>query len=495
MVFAGTANAGQVTGSINTVAFDPQNITPGSRTIYTIASERDNAANQTPASGFVAALRLSNPSTIATGAPAQTYQVTFTVAGGTIPTGTAAGLTVEQAPTVTGSGSTPGSFSVVQGSRDANSITFIVTVNAPTVASSNVTGFTLTGVLANSAAEASVTLATSTSVLAGGVASVIDTTSAQTIVRYASAVGTMSVTSNNAVAMLPDFKLFGAGVTPAAVISNGGRTAVIASNFVFAASTTNNSGGVFYAGLASNAAISAAAIVNGATIGFAGSIPANMTVALSGITALPATNANSAVFTLGDTDADLFIDGTRNVVLEQPVSAALQNAIPAGFYTTTFLPTYASGYSGTAPAATTVNSGTVSLDGVNFIAPWIAGPQSGQQTVIRLSNGSSNASGGVTLRLLSSQARAPGVTTGPGAAISNQTCSTSFTIPANGELQITGATLTTCFGQFLRGDLQISIQSSSTALTAKARNVDASGDVFEQTLGRFSGSPSTNANF
>ena len=137
----------------------------------------------------------------------------------------------------------------------------------------------------------------------------------------------------------------------------------------------------------------------------------------------------------------------------------------------------------------------MSLDGINFIAPWVAGPQSGQQTVVRLSNGSSNASGAVTLRLLSSQARAPGVTTGPGAAIANQTCATSFTIPANGELQITGATMTTCFGQFLRGDLQITIQAPSSALTAKARNVDAQGDVFEQTLGRFNGSQAAGAQF
>ncbi len=495
MAFAGAANAGQVTGTINGVAFDPQNATPANRTIYTIASERTNAADTTPAGGFVAALALTNKPSISVGSGSQSYQVTFTVTGGTIPTASAASLVVNQ--TAVG-GATLGTTSVAQGARDANSITFIVTVNAPTVAgSATVDGFTLTGVLANSASEASVTLATSTSVLAGGVSSVIDTTSAQTIVRYASAVGSLAVTSNNAVAALPDFKLFSAGPAPAATISNGGRTAEIASNFLYTASTTNNSGGAFYAGLAANTAVTRADIINGGVVGFAGSIPTNMTVVLEGVTGgnitTTAVNANSAVFTLNNAGADEFIAGTADVTLTQPVTAADRNAIPAGFYTTTFAPTYAAGY--TAPAATTLPSGNITLDGVNFIAPWINGPQAPGQTVIRMSNGGSAASGAVTLRLNNAQARAAGVTTGAGSPIANQTCATTYSIPANGELQITGTQLASCFGQFLRGDLQITVQSTSTALTAKARNVAADGTTFEQSLGRFSGGTAADATF
>lgn len=484
------------------MTIDPANATPTSRTFYTIASERNDAAHQTAAGGFAATIGLTNKPTIAVGAPAQSFEVTFTVAGGTIPTAAVASLAVNQS----GAGSTPGTVSVVQGARSSTSITFIVTVNAPTGATATVDGFTLTAVLADDAVEGDITLAATTNVLAGGVSSLIDTVSATTLVRYASAVGTLSVTSNNAIAALPDFKLFSAGAAPAATITNGGvalaggattgRSAEVASNYTLTASTTNNAGGDFKTSLASATPITAAGIINGATITIVGGLSTTLTAELVGVTGANITsttpNSSGVVIVLNDAGADEVLAGGADLRINQTATTASQVAIPAGTYTTSITPTAITGYS--VAAVTGLASGAVTLDGVNFIAPWISGNQAAGQSVIRLSNGASTATGNVTLRLNSARARAAGVTTGSGDPIANQTCATNFQVPANGELQIGSAELTACFGNFLRGDVQITIQSASTALTAKARTI-SNGVTTETSLGRFSGSAAAGAAF
>lgn len=495
MLAAGGANAGRISaGTISGQAIDPGNATAASRTFFTIASERTDAAHQTAAGGFSVTTELTTPPSIAVGAPAQSFEVTFTVSGGTIPTASAATLVVNQ--TAVG-GATLGTTSVVQGARSATSITFIVTVNAPTVAgSANVTGFTLTTQLADDAVEGDITIASTTNVLAGGVSSLIDTVPATVVARYASAVGTPTVSSRNALAALPDFKLFGSAPSNAAPLSNANRTAEIAQNFLYTASNTGNAGGGFFASLA-GAAVTRADIVDGGTVTITGQALDKLSPTLVGVTGANITSstvtAGSAVLVLNNAGADEFVVGTTDLTLTQTATVANQVAIPAQTLTTSFAPVYASGY--TAPSAVTLTSGVISLDGVNFIAPWVGGSQGVSQSVIRLSNGAAQASGPVTLRLNNARQRPAGVTSGQGNLIANQVCSTTFTVPANGDLQIGGAELQACFGDFLRGDLQITVQSAADALTAKARSVNASGDSFETTLGRFSGSTSAGAAF
>lgn len=492
MIAAGAAQAGTMTGTINT------NATTATAP-YTIAAERTNAADISNASTFTNTLAASAQPSFVTGAADQVYSVVFDITGGTIATGNTAALSI----VATGAGGTAATATVAQGARSATSIQFIVTVSAPVTAASTsvLQGFTLTAKINNSTAESDISVGGSVSLLAGGVTTAIDTTAPTKLVRYVNALGAFSTTPKAVFAALPDFKQF--------TLTSGGATAnaaVLADAYTVAAtSNATNAQTVFYNGLSAAGdgaavatAVTAGDILNGAKLDITGGSQLNTlvpSVPVSAGTSTPTLTASVASFALENTAGDTLLSTVAEAnrpdfVLTEPATTIVIQ--PASF-TTAYTPTYAVGY--TAPGAASVASGSVSLDGVNFIAPWVGGPQAPGQTVIRLSNGSATPSGTVTLRLINAQARAAGVTTGPGAKIADQVCSTAFAVQANGEMQITGATLAGCFGQFLRGDLQITVQSSATNLTAKARNVAADGTVFEQTLGRFSGSAAAGAAF
>jgi hypothetical protein len=131
----------------------------------------------------------------------------------------------------------------------------------------------------------------------------------------------------------------------------------------------------------------------------------------------------------------------------------------------------------TIPTAFTQQLQTIGLQGTSYTAPWIGGNQSTAGSSIRLSN-SGSATGAVTLQLLAPVYNAG---TTPGAT----TC-TSSTLPSlagiavNSELVISNADLTTCFGNFKRGDVVVTIQADTTSLTAKARNVNAATGVVSE---------------
>jgi hypothetical protein len=55
-------------------------------------------------------------------------------------------------------------------------------------------------------------------------------------------------------------------------------------------------------------------------------------------------------------------------------------------------------------------------------------------------------------------------------------------IAGSNELVIAPADLTACFGDFIRGDVVVTIQATSASLTAKARNVTPTS-VSELSLG------------
>ena len=480
IAFAGAAQAGSITGTVNTQAI-------GAGEFYTIAKERVDAADQTAVGGFVVTNTLTAKPSIAAGAPAQSFVVTFDITGGTIPTTEAASLTVGQTAVGT---AVLGTASVVQGARSANSITFIVTVNAPTVGgSANVDSFTLTTRVANSVAEANIAVASSVSVSAGGVSSVIDTTAARTLVRYQNILtASLGSTSNSAKAALPDFKKFTiAGITAPATgapLSNGDLTAELASNFTVAAGADNNAGGLYFGGL-TGAPVTAAGLVNGGTLVIAGALPTHLTPALTAGGTVTRT-ATSASFVMDDTQADLLVGGASDFTLSQTATAANQAAIPSGSYTATFTPTLVTGYVASAVGA--ANAGTITLDGTNFIAPWFSGMQAQSQSQVRLSNTSaSNAT--VRVSITNGVFNFNGSQT----AFGDAACATGpFTLPVNGDLVLSSAAIKACFGDFVRGDLLISVEAAGQGVTAKMRNTSANG-TFETTLGRFSGGVASDA--
>jgi hypothetical protein len=60
------------------------------------------------------------------------------------------------------------------------------------------------------------------------------------------------------------------------------------------------------------------------------------------------------------------------------------------------------------------------------------------------------------------------------------------TIAANGELNITSSDLATCFGNFKRADVIVTIQAAKTSLNAKMRNTTTAGVNSEISLGGLS---------
>ncbi len=129
---------------------------------------------------------------------------------------------------------------------------------------------------------------------------------------------------------------------------------------------------------------------------------------------------------------------------------------------------------------------SIERDGANFIAPWVGGSQASSKTVIRLSSTNGTPSGAVTLRLFNAL--------DSDGAIPDDTCSASDglgIVPGGGDYVINQATLASCFGDFVRGDLEITVEADPASMTAKMRTTAASG-TYETTLGRYSGSGPVN---
>jgi hypothetical protein len=135
----------------------------------------------------------------------------------------------------------------------------------------------------------------------------------------------------------------------------------------------------------------------------------------------------------------------------------------------------------TVPAAFTTALQSIALEGTNYLAPWVGGSQSSAGTSLRLSN-SGLATGAVTLQLGAAVYDAG--TTAGATTCTASTLAKLSSISANSELVISNADLTTCFGDFKRGDVTVTVQAAAASLTAKARNVNAgTGVVSEISLG------------
>ena len=181
-----------------------------------------------------------------------------------------------------------------------------------------------------------------------------------------------------------------------------------------------------------------------------------------------------------DTSTRTGVGTGTDLKIEIAADSGITASQPSRSYSMTVTPT-TSGGTLTVPAAKTQALQTVGLEGTNFNVPWVAGSQSPSSTVIRVANNGTTDSGVVTA-MLKSPIRNLGTTVGA------TTC-TSSTLPAlakiaaGGELAISTADLTTCFGDFKRGDLIVTIQGAKDSLTAKARLTTASGQISETSLG------------
>jgi hypothetical protein len=148
-------------------------------------------------------------------------------------------------------------------------------------------------------------------------------------------------------------------------------------------------------------------------------------------------------------------------------------------YSATVTPKLATNTFVTTPVAVTGALQTITLEGVSFTAPWVGGSLSSSQSYIRVSN-SGAATGQVTVSLLNPIGAANPAAAG--AVCTSSTVSKLSSIAGSNELVIAPADLTSCFGAFTRGDVVVTIQATSTSLTAKARNVTAT-NVSELSLG------------
>jgi len=192
--------------------------------------------------------------------------------------------------------------------------------------------------------------------------------------------------------------------------------------------------------------------------------------------------ATAAAMTLATTSASsgttLAASGTGTVTAV--ISGTNTTAVnSAQTYTATVTPILVTNTKITTPSAVTGALQTIALEGVSFSAPWVGGSLSSSQSYIRVSN-SGSATGQVTVSLLNPTGAASA--TQAGSVCTSTTLSKLSAIAASGELVISPTDLTSCFGAFTRGDVVVTIQATSTSLTAKARNVTAT-NVSELSLG------------
>jgi len=265
----------------------------------------------------------------------------------------------------------------------------------------------------------------------------------------------------------------GTASTPYLQLDTGSYDAVLGTVLAIEADAPATSTGVVYAtmGAATLPAITSNININATSGNFVVITPKIGTSVTGAVN-----SANNALFT----DTGLTTASATNVT----VSIASANATSISSiqtYTATVTPTLASTTTVATPAAVTGALQSITLEGVNFLVPWVAGSQTGgSSTQIRISN-SGAAVNNVTLSLKSPYNT--GVTTPTATTCTSATLSKLSTVASNSELVIDPTDLTTCFGAFKRGDVLVTIQGSYSALSAKARLTTPAGQISEVSLG------------
>lgn len=133
---------------------------------------------------------------------------------------------------------------------------------------------------------------------------------------------------------------------------------------------------------------------------------------------------------------------------------------------------------------------SVVRDGTSFVAPWIALGATSANSTIRLANNGTIDTGPIQMTLTSSNGSAATtktVTIGAGQVVAGSLTAQGG-IPAGGVVSISGAALKTAFGtDAANGDVEISIEAQPSVISGKVRVTQASGQIFETSLGNLSG--------
>jgi hypothetical protein len=242
-------------------------------------------------------------------------------------------------------------------------------------------------------------------------------------------------------------------------MAGGGLPALTASVAVTA--TTSPVFNAMRPGLASQAGASSGTVAIAAA-----SVNSSNTVATIPVAAFAATSSAAALA------SNIIVGAVANnnvsVTTPQAYSAVLNVATST-----------ASGVPAFAPVSS--NLETTTVQGFRIDAPWFGGSRASTPSLVRLSNSSSVATGTVTLVLNNAVLAS-------GESLTASTCQIATGVPATAELLIDTSRVTTCFGNFVRGDLAITVQGAVANLTAKMRVLSSNGSVSEQTLGNVSAS-------
>lgn len=132
----------------------------------------------------------------------------------------------------------------------------------------------------------------------------------------------------------------------------------------------------------------------------------------------------------------------------------------------------------------------ITRDGTSFKAPWIALGATSANSTIRLANNGSTDTGPIQMTLTSTNggAATTKTVTISAAQVAAGSLSASGGIPAGGTVSISGAALKTAFGTTAaNGDVEVTIEAQPQFISGKVRVTQASGQIFETSLGNLSG--------
>lgn len=458
LAFAGTAQAGSISGYFGSNVAGNKFAaavagTPGTpAVIYQVASEKNVSATTKATGVMFAANTLETPIAVAAGSATRDYLVAFTVSGATVKS---AGLVLN---VDLGAGFVVANTATLV-SNTNGVVTYLVSVAPATTASA----FQLRADVEQTA-QAPITVSSNVTAVIGGSNILVDSASAAVAAKYAPALAALSATANSLEAKLAaapgddDYVTVGGGAT-------GGD---LATTFEVLSS------GAFNTDLNGTDA-TAAAMLDTATLTVKGPL-INDDVTVEFTTAMTdanvaATPANTQIFSLTAAENVTFSAGATDLVIDNNGDSEYV----AGDYTVTWATKLKSGF--TAPAASTAAAGTITLEGTNFVAPWVSGTGAAA-SVIRVSNSNGSASVPVTVRMISGTQVVNGVAT---PFVSTAAPLVVGAVPANGDVQITSSQLVAHFGAFTRGDFRVTVNQPETGLVAKLRNT-RDGQTFEQSL-------------
>lgn len=202
-----------------------------------------------------------------------------------------------------------------------------------------------------------------------------------------------------------------------------------------------------------------------------------------------ATISTVRVFDLGSSatgDFDITVVDNTSTATTAGINA--DAVIPASTFTVSAAVDLVDGltdFAASAPISSVVR------DGTSFKAPWIALGAPAANSTIRLANNGSTDTGPIQMTLTSSTGGAPNASqtvTISAAQLVAGSLTASGGIPAGGVVSISGAALRTAFSTTAaNGDVEVTIEAQPQFISGKVRVTQASGQVFETSLGNLSG--------